>query len=62
MRMAGFGAEESIYDRDLRYQTRRRYTPSEMGNIGPAQRCPAGCYEANAACTGFVLWNTLLVP
>src|SRR5262245_49438819 len=22
-----------------------------------APRCPAGCYEANVSCTGFLLWN-----
>ena len=21
-------------------------------------RCPSGCYEANVACTGFILWNS----
>lgn len=27
------------------------------GVASAAGRCPIGCYEANVACTGFVLWN-----
>jgi hypothetical protein len=32
--------------------------PTPQPPVPAPPRCPVGCYEANVACTGFLLWNT----
>jgi hypothetical protein len=59
-RLPGFTAEISLRQNDnYHYEANSQQVQLKTGTIVPAQsRCPVGCYEANVACTGFLLWNT----
>jgi hypothetical protein len=67
MTLPSFTVESTVHRPSAVYRTGgppASTPPSEAteSTIVPAQRCPWPCYEANVACTGFLLWNTCWCP
>jgi hypothetical protein len=63
MSMPGFISEALLNQNSYYYGERNQPARLENDTIVLASgRCPVGCYEANVACTGFLLWNTCWCP
>lgn len=63
MNMPGFNADVTLCQSNPHYGANGQYARLRTGIIVPAQsRCPPGCYEANVACYGFLMFNTCWCP